>query len=209
MKNFDIDKWNRKDQYDFFKNYEDPFFNLTANLEVTILYDYCKKNAFSFSLTCLFFALKGMNEITEFKLRIVDNKVVIFDKIHLGSTILNSDNTFSFCYFNYKNDLLKFIEEACVVLEQNRNKTQFEPKENVIDLAHCSTLPWLSFTGFKHAKKGDERHTGIPKLVFGKMFELNNKRMLPFSVEVHHALMDGLHVANLFEIIQDSIDHLA
>ena len=37
MKEFDIENWNRKPIFDFFKNYEDPFFNITVNLEVSVL----------------------------------------------------------------------------------------------------------------------------------------------------------------------------
>ncbi len=61
MKVFDVENWNRKTQYEFFKTYEDPFFNITANLEVTNLYNYCKQHNLSFSLTCLYVAIKSIN----------------------------------------------------------------------------------------------------------------------------------------------------
>jgi len=31
---------------------------------------------------------------------------------------------------------------------------------------------------------------------------------MPFSIEVHHALMDGLHVGEFLEIFQDKINSL-
>ena len=37
MQEFDVENWNRKNQFNFFKEYEDPFFNLTANVDVTNL----------------------------------------------------------------------------------------------------------------------------------------------------------------------------
>lgn len=33
MIKFDIDSWNRKGQFDFFSDYEDPFFNITVAIE--------------------------------------------------------------------------------------------------------------------------------------------------------------------------------
>ena len=44
MKEFDVENWYRKSQYEFFKTYEEPFFNITSNLDVTNLYNYCKEN---------------------------------------------------------------------------------------------------------------------------------------------------------------------
>ncbi|MFK5958164.1 MAG: CatA-like O-acetyltransferase [Lutibacter sp.] len=209
MKKFDIDKWNRKTQFNFFKEYEDPFFNLTANLEVTNLYVYCKKHKLSFSLACLYVALKAMNEIMEFKLRFKNGEVYLFDELDIGSTILNDNETFSFCYFENQPNLIEFIEKGKVVIENHHKKVEkFEPKGEGLNLVHCTTLPWVSFTSFKHARNGDERTKGIPKIVFGKLFDENNLKKIPFSVEVHHALMDGVQVGILYKKMQEYIHGL-
>jgi len=96
-----------------------------------------------------------------------------------------------------------------MVIENSQTEKQFKPKESSINLIYGSTIPWISFTGMKHARKGTESQTGIPKVVFEKLLELNNSRQLPFSVEVHHALMDGLHVAELIQKMQQEMDMLA
>ena len=209
MKLFDIENWNRKNQYEFFKNYEDPFFNITANLKVSRLYDYCKHNELSFSLACIFIAIKAINEITEFKLRIKNDNVYVFDTVHIGSTILNDDGTFMFCYFQNQATLFEFDERGKNLIANLKLQAKFEPKESLIDVVHCTTLPWVSFTGFKHARNGDEGSKGIPKIVFGKLFIENDIQKIPFSVEVHHALMDGYHAALLFKKIQQYIDELS
>ncbi|MDX1829878.1 MAG: CatA-like O-acetyltransferase [Lutibacter sp.] len=208
MKEFDVANWNRKPQFEFFKSYEDPFFNVTANLEVTNLYNFCKKHNLSFSLACIFVALKSINEIDEFKLRIQNNKVYSFEKVDIGSTILNDDNTFSFCYYNYNPSIFEFDKAGKQVIENHKKGIVFEPKEEMLNLVHCSTLPWISFTGFKHARKGDEAEKGIPKIIFGKLFEENQIKKIPFSVEASHALMDGYHVALLFDKMQQFINEL-
>src|SRR5688572_27170135 len=102
FREFDIENWNRKTTFEFFKDYEDPFFNLTANLDVTELYDFCKKQNLAFSLANLFYSLQTANEIKEFRLRLLNDKVVEFEKIHATQTILNEDESFSFCYFESK-----------------------------------------------------------------------------------------------------------
>lgn len=208
MKEFDVENWNRNAQYNFFKTYEDPFFNITANIEVTNLYKYCKQHHLSFSLACLFVALKSANEITEFKLRFKNDKVYIFDTINIGSTVLNDNLTFSFCDFKFQKTMSDFDANGKIVLENHKKGIVFDAQEDQLGIIHCSTIPWVSFTGFKHARKGDEGRQGIPKLVFGKIFTENEIQKIPFSVEVHHALVDGYHVGLLYKKMQQFIDNL-
>jgi len=128
--------------------------------------------------------------------------------VHIGSTILNDDNTFSFCDFVYQPTIFEFISNAKKVIEEHRNGAKFEVKEEQLDIIHCSTVPWISFTSIKHARKGDEKSMGIPKIVFGKMFDENEIKKIPFSVEAHHALMDGFHVSILLSKMQQFINEL-
>lgn len=208
MKEFDVENWNRKAQYQFFKTYEDPFFNITANLEITNLYKYCKQHQLSFSLACMYVSLKCANEITEFKLRFKNDKVYLFDHLNIGSTILNDDLTFSFCDFEFHKTMQEFDANGKTVLENHKNGIVFNAQEDQLGIIHCSTIPWVSFTGFKHARNGNEGLQGIPKVVFGKIFKENEIQKIPFSVEVHHALMDGYHVGLLYEKMQKFINEL-
>ncbi|MFZ2429573.1 MAG: CatA-like O-acetyltransferase [Lutibacter sp.] len=208
MKEFDVENWNRKAQYQFFKTYQDPFFNITANLEVTQLYKYCKQNRLKFSLACMYVALKCANEITEFKLRFKNNKVYLFNRVNIGSTILNDDLTFSFCDFEFHKTMEAFDANGKKVLENHKKGIVFNAQEDQLGIIHCSTIPWVSFTGFKHARNGNEGLQGIPKVVFGKIFTENEIKKIPFSVEVHHALMDGYHVGLLYEKMQKCINEL-
>ncbi|QCX38132.1 chloramphenicol acetyltransferase [Aureibaculum algae] len=208
MKIIDIENWDRKNQYDFFKNYEDPFFNITATLEVTNLYRFCKVHKLSFFLAGLYVANKAMNQIPEFKLRLDDGKVIAFDDIDISSTVLNDDDTFSFCHFESYSSIFEFIENGLKTIENLKNSIVGDSDVNAIAVVHSTTIPWVSITGFKHARNGNEKEIGIPKIVFGKYYNQDNRKIMPFSVEVHHALMDGIHVGLLYEKMQYIIDHL-
>ena len=104
----DIEAWERKSTYEFFRDYDDPFFNIAANLDVTRLYRFCKDNNLPISLAALFLSLQAANEIREFRLRMIDERVVEFDRIEATQTILNEDETFSFCYFRMQDDIFEF-----------------------------------------------------------------------------------------------------
>ena len=57
---------------------------------------------------------------------------------------------------------------------------------------HCSSLPWVNFSGHKEPFKGDK--DSIPKLAFSKMDNLGTKKEMKIAVSVNHALVDGYHV---------------
>lgn len=208
MKLFITKNWYREAQFEFFKNYQDPFFNISTTVEVTQLYNYCKNNNLPFSLACLFVVTKGMNEITEFKLRFKNNKVVECEELAIGTTVLNTNNSFSFCYFPFKNTIDEFCLHAKSILENHKKGVVFEPKEDEISLIHSSILPWIQFTSIKHPHKGDENFIGIPKVVFGKTFHENSVLKISFSVEIHHAFADGFHVALLLDKMNSFIKNL-
>ena len=110
FREIELEKWKRKSTFVYFRNFENPFFNLTAPLDVTNLYQFCKIHKLSFSIACLFYSVQTANEIPEFRLRLIGEKLVEFDKIHVTQTILNDDETFSFCYFELKDNVFEFNE---------------------------------------------------------------------------------------------------
>lgn len=201
----DIDRWERRAAYEHFKDYDDPFFNMTANLNVSRLYRFCKVNGLAFSLAGLFYSLETANEIREFRLRLMGDKIVEFDSIHATQTILNDDETFSFCYFERQATVFEFDIIGKAAREKYKRLKTFDVETGRIDLIYYSVIPWISFTSFKHAGRLDKRQT-VPRMVFGKIFDEGGEKKMPFSVEANHAMMDGLHVGKFFNLFQEKID---
>lgn len=203
----DLESWPRKTTYEFFKDYEDPFFNLSANLDVTAFYSFCKQNNLSISLSILYYSLAAVNQIREFRIRLQDGKLVEFDVIHATQTILNSDETFSFAYFPMQSDVFEFNTTGRTAMDKYKALKSFDVESDRLDLIYCSAIPWVSFTSFKHASRLDRTQT-IPRVVFGKMFDAGPLKKMPLSVEVNHMIIDGFHVGKLFNNLQRTIDQL-
>ena len=201
----DISSWERRSTYEFFLDYDDPFFNIAANLDVTALYNFCKTNDVAFSLAILFVSLQSANEIREFRLRILEDKVVEFDRVEATQTILNDDETFSFCYFEFKDDIIEFDRAGKQARDRYKKLKTFDVETDRMDLIYYSAIPWVSFTSFKHASRKNNRQT-VPRMVFGKIYDDAGRKKMPFSVEAHHALVDGIHVGKLFNLFQTKLD---
>jgi chloramphenicol O-acetyltransferase type A len=201
----DINTWERKTTYEFFRDYEDPFFNIAANLDISNLYRFCKENDLAFSIAVLFLSLQTANEIREFRLRIVEEAVVEFDRVEATQTILNDDETFSFCYFPMREDIFQFDRAGKESRTKYKALKTFDVEADRVDLIYYSAIPWISFTSFKHASRQNNRQT-VPRMVFGKIFDEGPRKKMPFSVEVHHALVDGVHVGKYFNLFQTKLD---
>ena len=61
-----------------------------------------------------------------------------------------------------------------------------------------SSLPWLHYTSLIQPVAGGEESN--PRITWGK-YERNveGKYMMPVSILVHHALVDGVHIAAFYD----------
>lgn len=201
----DISTWARRDLFEFFRTYENPYFNICTQLEVTQLIDLLKtRPGISPTLTYHYLALRVGNEIEPFKYRLRDNQVLVHDVIHGGTTVLLPNESFSFAYFDYQEDFNKFIDEAQASVAAIRSgEKPFKPLDGD-DRIHFTVLPWVSFSSFAHARN-KTRAVSVPKVAFGKFIRDKERVYLPTSVEVHHALMDGLHVGRYLNRLEEML----
>jgi len=190
----DLKTWPRFATYQFFRHFDKPYFNICVQLDVTTLVQLCRQTSTSSFLAYHYLALLAANEIPEFHYRLRGDEVIIRPVVHGGSTILLANDTFSFVYFDYCDDFSRFATATNrAITEVKAGDGSFLPRDEHDALIHFTTLPWISFTSFSHARnwRSDD---SVPKIAFGKFTKMEDRVLLPMSVEVHHALMDGLHV---------------
>ncbi|WP_395054876.1 CatA-like O-acetyltransferase [Flavobacterium sp.] len=193
--------WNRKEHFLFFKQMEEPFFGITTTVDCTKAYSKSKEIGVSFFVYYLHKTLQAVNEIENFRYRIVDNEVFIFDKIDASATIMREDKTFGFSYIEFLNDINHFNEITLKEIERIQSTTGLFTREYPENLIHFSALPWVNFTSLSHARSFTWPDS-CPKISFGKMMEENGKKTMSISVHVHHGLVDGYHVGLFIDALQ-------
>lgn len=189
----DTNQWKRKEQFDFFRTYDEPFFGVCFDLDISKIYSQAKQNKHSVFLTYLYFIMKAVNSIEEFKYRILDDKPILFEKINVSSTIARPDHTFGFSYFKFHDDFQLFCEEASIEIDAVKHSKSLSSDFNKLDVIHFSSLPWIQFTSISHARSFKVSDC-IPKITCGKIYQNENTFKLPIAIHVHHALMDGYHI---------------
>ena len=65
-----------------------------------------------------------------------------------------------------------------------------------------TAILWVSFTSFTHPMQLHPADS-IPRFAWGKTFEEGKSLKMPLSVQGHHALMDGIHMAKFYSEMED------
>ena len=208
MKKLDFENWNRKEHFEFFSPFDEPFFGVVSEVDCTKAYSYAKKNNISFFAYYLHKTLEAANSLDFFKYRIIDKEVFICDEIHAAATIAREDGTFAFSFTEFNPDFTIFHDSLKSEIDsvQNSSGLRFNEYAKRADAIHISSFPWHKLTGLTHARDF-KREDSVPKITFGKSFELDSALKLPVAINVHHALMDGFHVAKFLERFQDLLDN--
>ncbi len=108
----DIATWNRREHYEHFSAFDDPFFGVTVNVDCTRAYQEAKDKGVSFSLLVLHRIVTAASAVEEFRYRIEGDRVVCYDSLLPEATVARADHTFSFAAFEYDPDELVFIRHA-------------------------------------------------------------------------------------------------
>ncbi|WP_103068104.1 chloramphenicol acetyltransferase [Aquimarina sediminis] len=199
----DLTTWNRKEHFDFFGGFDEPFFGITTTVDFTKGYQKIQDLGYPYFLYYLYQSLRAANTIEAFRYRIEDNQVYIYDKIHASPTIGREDHTFGFSFMEFDEDFEVFSSKAQKEIEEVKNSTGLRHNDNAkrIDTIHYSSIPWYNFTGLTHARHFQFKDS-VPKISFGRYTKEKKKLNLPIAINVHHGIMDGYHIGQYLEEFQ-------
>lgn len=193
----------RQKHFEFFNSMNHPHFNITANVDITHLLPFLKKKNLPITPSIVYLVSRVANEISEFKWRIRKGKVVEHKTVQPSFAVFTEvADVFSFCTVEYQKEAKIFIQKAFEKSEQMKTEPSFEDEIERDDFLFLSAIPWVSFTSFEHAMRHHPSDS-VPRIVWGKFFEMNGKMQMPLSIQVHHAVVDGRHVGKYFQKIEE------
>lgn len=205
MKEINLAHWERTAHYQIFRNYAQPQYCVTFELDITHFLEVIRKQKYSFTFSFIFAVSKCANQIKEFRYRFVEEKPVIFDKINTAFTYLDK-NTELFKVVNVEmTDTMDEYITLATKKEQTQNEYFTAPLGN--DVFQFSAFPWITYTHISHTDSG-KKDNATPLFDWGKYFEQDGKIMLPFSVQVHHSFVDGVHIGKLADVLQNYLNTL-
>ncbi|MDR1759909.1 MAG: chloramphenicol acetyltransferase [Fibrobacter sp.] len=199
----EMQSWKRATHCQIFRNYIEPSYCVTIELDITRFLEKVRTNGYSFTLALIHTAAKSANEIEEFRYRFLDDQVVLFDRINTAFTYLNPETElFKVVNVEMKDNIDDYMTTAKKTAENQ--ETYFTgPLGN--DVFQFSPFPWVSYTHISHTNSG-KKDNATPIFNWGKCFERDKKVMLPFSIQVHHSFVDGIHIGKLVDVLQQYLN---
>lgn len=198
----DINTWNRKEHFEFFSQFEEPFYGITVDVDCTKAYERSKTLGRSFFVTHLHASLAAANSVDAFRYRIEGGDVYDYETIGASPTIARDDGTFGFSYIDFNEDISVFEASVRKEIDRVQNSTGLGEPASKINVIYYSSLPWLKFTSLSHARRFSIGGS-CPMISFGKLTQENGKRIMPMSIHAHHALVDGSHMGTYVERFQE------
>jgi chloramphenicol O-acetyltransferase type A len=196
----DLETWERRAAFHFFKDFTEPFHGVCVRVDCTETFQYAKEHSLSVTFALFHRCLVAAQLVENFRTRIVDGTAWLYERIHGGSAVGRPNGTIGFAYYPFHENIEKFAGDASVEAERVRNREDIEQFSDV-NYIRFSTLPWLDFTSLSHARNLSVEDS-LPRITLGKITEANGRRTMPVSIHVHHALADGLHVAQFVDQLQ-------
>ncbi len=201
MRHIDIETWARREQYRLYRNFDQPHFNMCANVDVTTFYASLKKHGAAFTVGVLYVLARAANDIPAFRYRIRGDSVVEHEIVHPGTAVVSDDDLLGFCSLVYTRDFSVFAKTASEVMSQASERPTVVGEPGRDDVLFTTSIPWVSFTSFVHPMHYHPADS-VPRLAWGKRFDESGRMKMPLSVQGHHAMMDGIHVGRYFEHVQ-------
>ena len=201
----DMNSYRRKAHFDYFRSLQYPYVGVTGEQDVTAALRFSKEAGRSFYLTILHAAALAADAVPELRQRIHKNQIVEYSECPTSHTERIQGGEYCYCTLHHHMSISDYFEAAD---EARRNCAMngIKEDENSESMYFVSTLPWLHYTSLiQPVSCNDESN---PRITWGKYsITESGKVIMPVSILAHHALVDGVHIAQFYGNLEREIEN--
>jgi chloramphenicol O-acetyltransferase type A len=203
VQEIELSQWDRREHFEFFQGRRNPCLCIASCINVESLTQYRIGN--SIRLTdCVYYAVMlAVNTVKEFRYRLVNRSPVEFSRVNAAFTYVPSGKELhSNCVAPFDRQFTIFQQN----IQCSRDKADINPTltpegGESQGLVYMTCLPTVFFTSLANPW-GDPWVDTVPRVAFGKV---NDEKMMPISIEVLHSFVDGRHVGEFLESVQEVV----
>lgn len=195
----DLGGYPRADILRAFVNRQMPQFSVTCEVDVTGIHREARARGVSFFIAASHAVSRAVNAVPPFRHRVIDGALYEYERTDPGYTVAREGELFTFCDGVHIEDFGAYSAQA----RSRMDKVRTEPDLTVREKHHMffiSCLPWLFFTAFTHPY--DPIYAYVPVITLGKFVQRGDAVIMPVGVQVHHGVVDGVHVARFYRELE-------
>src|ERR1700744_5443630 len=105
----DMETWERRAAFHFFKDFAEPFHGVCLRMNCTATYRYARQHRLSVFLSLLHRSLIAAHQVENFRTRIVDGTVWLYEQIHAGSAVGRANGTIGLGHYQFRPRMDEFV----------------------------------------------------------------------------------------------------
>ena len=196
----DLATYARSDILQAFNSRLMPQFSTTCEVDVSGIKRGAEAAGVPFFIAMSHAVSQAVNAVPAFRHRVVDGVLCEFERVDPGFTVAREGDLFSFCDAVHIEDFQQYKVDA----QARMDAVKVAPDLSVGEKHHMffiTSIPWFSFTAFTHPY--DPVYAYIPVITLGKFIERGGHITMPVAVQVHHGVIDGLHVGRFYAALSE------
>ena len=202
----DLNEWSRGKLFQTYIDSMRVVMSLTADIDVGPLLKFTKANGLKFYPAMIWAVSKTVNARGEFRYGWdADGNLIRWDYVSPSYADFHKDDeNCTKTVTEYSEDIFEFHARFLKDKEKYKNVRGFAENQppNFFDV---SCLPWLCYRHFD-MHVFDEGKFLAPVVTWGKYEREGERRPMPLTLNIHHAVADGFHLARFFIELQELID---
>ena len=178
--------------------------------DVSRLVDHCRSTRQSFFINYLYLALRELNAIPEFKMRVHDGRPYIYDKVDCSFTVANE-----YGYFVNRTaetaDYKVFYEAVAETISKAKKEKNIHPETSDLcrtDLLLCHSMDWLRVHDVACNYESIRFWQYSLFVGWGKYVSEGDRCRMSMHMKISHAFIYGKPLTDAFNNIQTALDEL-
>lgn len=202
----DRNAWSRMPYFYYFTKMLPTGYSLTVEVDITNTYHTVKREGKKFFPAYLYLASRLISQQQEFRIAEQNGQLGYYEVLHPSYACFHEDDkTMSSLWTEYDSDFETFYSNYMEDQRKYEGNHGIVAKADLPDNNYMvGTLPWTQFSSYVSVPYGIGSNY-FPVLQAGRFFDKGDRKMMPLSITVHHAVADGYHVGLFLQKFQEGM----
>jgi len=141
--------------------------------------------------------------VPELRQRIRGDGIVEYDVCGVSYIAARSDGTYRYCNVATNVPFSTYLKTAKAAQQRAIENDHLTESDDPEQWFYISCLPWTTYTSLN--MPFPDSSFSVPSITWGKYEEENGKVLVPVTIMVNHALVDGLHISRFFANLEENL----
>jgi chloramphenicol O-acetyltransferase type A len=197
VKRIDLEHWPRRGHYELFRTFEQPHYAVTVDVRCDGVRERARAAGAPLHMLVGHAITAAAAAVPALRQRLRPDGVVEHAALNPSMTVMGPGDVFAFCPMVFRDDLGAFVRDNAAAVQQAAAHPGVDVDHTDDARLFITAIPWFAFTSFTHPVRSRATDS-VPLVAWGRIAQRDGGEWMPVNVQVHHALVDGVHLSEFF-----------